>query len=128
MVSRYGVWLLVGLCTPMKNVVLPDLTGMLSMLFEWYKVIMILPMIMIMTMIMIMKGDGHPPQRQVGYGRREDQVRLHTALAQEDLQELSPGVFQCLMIMIMIMCLMIMIMMIMIMCAMIIMMIITMTP
>ena len=40
MVSRYGVWLLVGLCTPMKNVVLPDLTGMLSMLFEWYKVIM----------------------------------------------------------------------------------------
>ena len=35
---RYGVWLLVGLCMPHTDEAALETTGLVSMLFEWYKV------------------------------------------------------------------------------------------
>ena len=43
MASRYGVWLLTGLCQPAPEEDASHLVGLLSMLFEWYKVTATLP-------------------------------------------------------------------------------------
>ena len=39
--SRYGVWLLSGLCMPDEPDSGLEMAGLLSMLFEWYKVIQV---------------------------------------------------------------------------------------
>lgn len=43
MISRYGVWLLVGLCTPTADAAMPTFGHMLSMLFQWFNATSMLP-------------------------------------------------------------------------------------
>ena len=43
LLSRYGVWLLVGLSTPNADTHLPTFGHMLSMLFQWFNATAYLP-------------------------------------------------------------------------------------
>ena len=58
---RYGVWLLVGLCMPEDQEAGHEMAGLLSMLFEWYKVTATLPSDKSGTVVEKIKSDFLPP-------------------------------------------------------------------
>ena len=60
-VGRYGVWLLVGLCMPRRQDPAHEMTGLLSMLFEWYKVTATLPNDKSGAVVEKIKSDYIPP-------------------------------------------------------------------
>ena len=58
---RYGVWLLVGLCMPEADEASLEMAGLLSMLFEWYKVTATLPNDKSGAVVEKIKSDFLPP-------------------------------------------------------------------
>jgi hypothetical protein len=61
LLDRYGVWLLVGLCMPRGQDPAQEMTGLLSMLFEWYKVTATLPNDKSGAVVEKIKSDYIPP-------------------------------------------------------------------
>ncbi|XP_023340707.1 protein unc-79 homolog [Eurytemora carolleeae] len=61
MASRYGVWLLAGLCMPDEPDSGLEMAGLLSMLFEWYKVTATLPGDKSGAVVEKIKSDFLPP-------------------------------------------------------------------
>ena len=68
MASRYGVWLLVGLCQPGPEEQGDALMGLLSMLFEWYKVTATLPNDKSGAKVEKIKSDLIPPWLKLLFG------------------------------------------------------------
>jgi len=67
LLSRYGVWLLVGLCTPTVDTHMPTFGHMLAMLFQWFNATAYLPNDKIGAELEKLKSEYIPPWLQRVY-------------------------------------------------------------